>query len=75
MTTRLYNQIKMPDNSHGKLFIVKAAFLKHPSDVPIFGPQPTFTMPFSTEDIVPNLARRRSEEAERRGAASAPGKG
>jgi hypothetical protein len=50
-TTHLYNEIRMPDGSHGKPFIIKAAFLKHVDDEPVFGPQPTFTMPYSTEDI------------------------
>jgi hypothetical protein len=50
-TTRLHNEIRMPDGSHGKQFVIKAAFLKHVDDRPKFGPQPTFTMPYSTEDI------------------------
>jgi hypothetical protein len=50
-TTHLYNDIRMPDGSHGNQFIIKAAFLKHVDDEPVFGPQPTFTMPYSTEDL------------------------
>ncbi|MDR0698710.1 MAG: hypothetical protein LBG28_05775 [Tannerella sp.] len=50
-TSRLSNKITMPQGSHGKAFIAKAAFLRHVDDAPIFGPQPTFTMPFSTEDL------------------------
>jgi hypothetical protein len=63
-TTRLHNEIKMPEGSHGQQFVIKAAFLKHPDDVPIFGPQPTFTMPFSTEDLADMLDRQHHEEFE-----------
>jgi hypothetical protein len=51
-TTRLYNDIRMPDGSHGKQFIVKASFLKHVNDEPRFGNEPTFSMPFTTADII-----------------------
>jgi hypothetical protein len=34
LTTRLHNDIRMPDGSHGKQFILKAAFLKHVDDKP-----------------------------------------
>jgi hypothetical protein len=33
----------MPEGSHGRQYVIKAAFLKHPDDEPKFGPQPTFT--------------------------------
>jgi hypothetical protein len=49
---RLHREIRMPGNSHGRQFVIKAAFLKHLDDVPKFGPQPTFTMPYSTEDLL-----------------------
>jgi hypothetical protein len=52
VTTRLHNEIQMPEGSHGKAFVIKAAFLKHADDKPVFGPQPTFTMPYSTEDLI-----------------------
>ena len=51
-TTRLYNNVAMPEGSHGKQFIIKAAFLRHVNDEPRFGPQPTFSMPLTTEDLV-----------------------
>jgi hypothetical protein len=63
-TTRLHTEIKMPDGSHGKQFIIKAAFLKHVDDVPKFGPQPTFTMPYSTEDLNRILDHQHHEEFE-----------
>jgi hypothetical protein len=51
-TSRLHNEIRMPEGSHGKAFVIKASFLKHIDDEPRFGPQPTFTMPYSTEDLI-----------------------
>jgi hypothetical protein len=47
----LRNRLRMPDGSHGKLFLLKAAFLKHLDDVPAFSAEPSFTMPFTTEDL------------------------
>ena len=64
MTTRLHTDIQMPEGSHGKLFIIKAAFLKHIDDEPRFGPEPTFSMPLSTEDLVAILDRQHHEEFE-----------
>jgi hypothetical protein len=64
ITTRLYNDILMPDGSHGQQFFVKASFLKHVDDVPRFGSEPTFTMPFMSEDVVAELDRRHHEEFE-----------
>jgi hypothetical protein len=63
-TSRLHNDIRMPEGSHGKQFVIKAAFLKHPDDEPVFGPQPTFTMPYSTEDLIHTLDRQHHEEYE-----------
>jgi hypothetical protein len=51
-TTRLYNDIHMPEGSHGKQFIIKAAFLSHVSDVPRFGAEQTFSMSLTTIDLV-----------------------
>jgi hypothetical protein len=50
-TTRLHNEIKMPEGSKGKMFIIKAAFLRHIDDEPKFGAEPTFSMPLTTEDL------------------------
>ena len=61
-TSRLYNEIQMPEGSRGKLFIIKASFLKHVDDIPVFGPQPTFSMPLTTEDLAAVLDRRIREE-------------
>jgi hypothetical protein len=41
----------MPSGSRGKLFIIRAAFLRHVDDKPRFGPEPTFFMPLTTEDL------------------------
>jgi hypothetical protein len=67
-TTRLHNDIRMPEGSHGKLFIIKAAFLRHISDEPKFGPEPTFSMPLTTEDLTVAADRRQCEifEAQQR---------
>jgi hypothetical protein len=51
LTTHLHNEIQMPEGSHGKQFIIKAAFLKHVDDKPKFGNQPTFSMSLTTEDL------------------------
>jgi hypothetical protein len=51
-TTRLHNDIRLPDGSHGQQFIVKAAFLRHVNDEPLFGPDQTFSMPLATTDLV-----------------------
>jgi hypothetical protein len=64
ITTRLHNDITMPEGSHGKLFYIMASFLKHVDDEPRFGPQPSFTMPYRTEDVVDLLDKQREEEAE-----------
>ncbi|MDR1624027.1 MAG: hypothetical protein LBS04_03545 [Tannerellaceae bacterium] len=55
LTPRLHNNIRMPEGSHGRQFVIKAAFLRHVDDEPVFGSSPTFTMPFSTEDFAARL--------------------
>jgi hypothetical protein len=55
LTTRLHNDIRMPDGSRGKQFIIKASFLRHINDEPRFGNQPTFSMPLATEDLAAAL--------------------
>jgi hypothetical protein len=64
MTTRLHNDIRMPDGSHGKQFIIKASFLRHINDEPRFGNEPTFSMPLTTEDIAAALDRQHHEDFE-----------
>jgi hypothetical protein len=64
MTTHLHNRIQMPEGSHGKQFIIKAAFLRHIDDTPVFGPEPTFSMPLNTEDLAATLDRQHHEEFE-----------
>ena len=63
-TTHLYNDIRMPDGSHGKQFIIKGSFLRHVDDEPRFGPQPTFSMPLTTEDLAAAIDRQHHEEYE-----------
>jgi hypothetical protein len=63
-TTRLYNNIYMPKGSHGKQFVIKASFLRHIDDEPRFGPQPTFSMPLTTEDLVSVINRQHQEKYE-----------
>jgi hypothetical protein len=52
ITSKMHNDIVMPEGSRGKQFTVKAAFLKHTDDVPRFGNEPLFSMPLTTEDLV-----------------------
>ena len=64
MTTRLHNDIRMPDGSHGKQFIIQASFLKHVNDEPRFGNQPTFSMPLTTKDLAATLDHQHHEDYE-----------
>jgi hypothetical protein len=64
LTTRLHNDIQMPEGSRGKQFIIKASFLKHVDDAPRFGNEPTFSMPLTTEDLAAALDRQHHEEFE-----------
>jgi hypothetical protein len=51
ISSLLHNNILMPGGSHGKIFLVRAAFLRHPDDEPHFGIEPTFSMPWTTGDL------------------------
>jgi hypothetical protein len=64
MTSKLHNDIRMPEGSHGKQFIIKAAFLTHVNDEPRFGNEPTFSMPLTTEDLAAALDRQHHEDFE-----------
>jgi hypothetical protein len=64
ISSRLHNDIRMPEGSHGKQFIIKASFLKHVDDAPRFGNEPTFSMPLTTEDLAAALDRQHHEEFE-----------
>jgi hypothetical protein len=64
LTTQLHNDIRMPDGSHGKQFIIKASFLRHVNDEPRFGNEPTFSMPLTTEDLVATIDQQHHEEFE-----------
>jgi hypothetical protein len=63
-TTRLHNDIRLPEGSHGKQFIIKESFLKHINDEPRFGNEPTFSMPLTTEDLAAALDRQHHAEFE-----------
>jgi hypothetical protein len=64
MTTTLHNDIAMPESSRGKLFTVKASFLKHVDDIPRFGNEPTFSMPLTTEELIAEHDRQHHEDFE-----------
>jgi hypothetical protein len=64
LTTQLHNDIQMPEGSHGKQFIISAAFLKHVNDAPRFGNAPTFSMPLNTKDLAAALDRQHHEDFE-----------
>jgi hypothetical protein len=64
VTATLHNDVRMPEGSHGKQFIIKAAFLRHVNDAPRFGNEPTFSMPLTTEDLVAALDHQHHEEFE-----------
>ncbi|MDR1680874.1 MAG: hypothetical protein LBS12_03725 [Prevotellaceae bacterium] len=66
MTTHLHNDIQMPRESRGKQFVIKASFLKHVDDAPLFGNQPTFSMPLNTADLLSIVDRQHYEEFEAR---------
>jgi hypothetical protein len=62
ITSHLHNDVKMPEGSHGKQFIAKAAFLKHIDDDARFGNEPTFSMPLTTADLVISLEQHKGEK-------------
>jgi hypothetical protein len=64
ISTRVYNDIKMPEGSRGKQFEVKASFLKHTDDEPRFGNAPVFSMPLSTDDLIARVDRHAHEDLE-----------
>jgi hypothetical protein len=64
MTTHLHTRIEMPEDSHGKIFLAKAAFLKHVDDTPDFGTQITFEMPRTTQDLLIALDNQHQEDVE-----------
>jgi hypothetical protein len=64
LTTRLHNNIDMPQGSHGKQFAVQAAFLVHVDDVPVFNDGATFSMPVTTKDLIAAINTQHDEEVE-----------
>jgi hypothetical protein len=63
-TTRVHNTIVMPVESRGNQFTIKAAFLRHPDDEPLFGNQPTFSMPKNTNDILATIDHHHHQDFE-----------
>jgi hypothetical protein len=53
MSSRLHTQIRMPEGSRGKQFVLRAAFLRHLDDDPVYSSEVTFTMPLMIRDIRP----------------------
>jgi hypothetical protein len=66
LTTRLHNDIRMPDGSHGKQFIIKASFMRHVDDEPRFGDSPTFSMPLTTDDLAAHIDHQHHDDYEAR---------
>jgi hypothetical protein len=64
MTTHLHNEIKMPEGSHGKQFMLAAAFLKHVDDEPKFGEFTFFSMPKTAADLAAILDQQHHDEFE-----------
>jgi hypothetical protein len=64
LTTRLHNNIEMPQDSHGKQFAVQAAFLAHVNDVPAFNDGATFSMPVTTRDLIDSIHAQHEEDVE-----------
>jgi hypothetical protein len=64
ISTRVYNDITMPEGSRGKQFEVKASFLKHTDDEPRFGNAPVFSMPLTTDDLIARVDRHAHEDLE-----------
>ncbi|MDR0603271.1 MAG: hypothetical protein LBG80_03095 [Bacteroidales bacterium] len=62
LTTKLHSDIRMPQGSHGKQFIIKAAFLRHIDDDPKFGNEPTFTMSMTTSDLAARSNKQKNNE-------------
>jgi hypothetical protein len=64
VTNNLHNEIKMPEGSHGKQFMLAAAFLKHPDDEPKFGEFTIFSMPKTAADLAAVLDQQHHDEFE-----------
>jgi hypothetical protein len=53
MSAHLHTQIHLPDWVRGKQLVLRAAFLKHVDDEPVYSNEVTFTMPLMIRDITP----------------------
>jgi hypothetical protein len=66
MTTKIYNNVRLPEGSHGKQFLIKVAFLVHVDDEPLFGTEQIFSMPSTTQDLIATLDKQSNENFEAR---------
>jgi hypothetical protein len=64
ITTHLHNDIVMPEDCHGKQYVVKAAFLKHVDDEPRWSNEVTFTMPKTVLDLSAVLDQQHLDDME-----------
>jgi hypothetical protein len=64
MTTHLHNDIVLPEDCHGKQFLVRATFLKHVNDEPRWSNEVTFSMPKTTGDLARVIDQQHYEEYE-----------
>jgi hypothetical protein len=64
ITSRLHNKIDIPEGFAGKMFLVKAAFLKHTNDKPEFLAETTFTMPFTFDDLTKMIEQQHEADLE-----------
>jgi hypothetical protein len=53
MSSQLHTRIRMPEGSRGKQFVLRAAFLRHLDDDPVYSGEVMFTMPLMIRDIRP----------------------
>ncbi|MDR1414212.1 MAG: hypothetical protein LBI96_00220 [Odoribacteraceae bacterium] len=64
MTTHLHNDIVLPEDCHGKQFLVRATFLKHVNDEPRWSNEVTFSMPLTTGDLARAIDQQHYEDYE-----------
>jgi hypothetical protein len=63
-TTKRHNTVHIPDGYHGQQLTIRAAFLKHVGDDPLFGPLAYFTLPIETSDLLQSINQKYVDEIE-----------
>jgi hypothetical protein len=63
-TTKRHNRVEIPDGHHGEQLTVRAAFLRHVADTPLFGPTAYFTLPIETTDLLQKINQKYVDEIE-----------